>query len=109
MSWCCLISGDERSAIKIEGYARNDDAREALSKLCGAFKFYAPYLHSSLLTPHLIRKLTYILLSGIASYIFAAKPPPSFLIPNFKFSFKQSFRARSRDGMFHTYYQRTNE
>ena len=31
MSWCCLTSGDERSAIKIEGYARNDDAREALS------------------------------------------------------------------------------
>ena len=25
MSWCCLTSGDERSAIKIEGYARNDD------------------------------------------------------------------------------------
>ena len=21
MSWCCLTSGDERSAIKIEGYA----------------------------------------------------------------------------------------
>ena len=39
MSWCCLISGDERSAIKIEGYARNDDAREALSKLRGASIF----------------------------------------------------------------------
>ena len=26
MSWCCLTSGDERSAIKIEGYARNDDS-----------------------------------------------------------------------------------
>ena len=39
MSWCCLISGDERSAIKIEGYARNDDAREALSKLHGASIF----------------------------------------------------------------------
>ena len=25
MSWCCLTSGDEHSAIKIEGYARNDD------------------------------------------------------------------------------------
>ena len=36
MSWYCLTSGDERSAIKIEGYARNDDAREALSKLRGA-------------------------------------------------------------------------
>ena len=44
MSWCCLTSGDERSAIKIEGYARNDDAREALSKLRGAFDFYAPPL-----------------------------------------------------------------
>ena len=36
MSWYCLTSGDERSAIKIEGYARNDDAREALSKLRAA-------------------------------------------------------------------------
>ena len=26
MSWCSLTSGDERSAIKIEGYARNDDS-----------------------------------------------------------------------------------
>ena len=39
MSWYCLTSGDERSAIKIEGYARNDDAREALSKLRGASLF----------------------------------------------------------------------
>ena len=39
MSWYCLTSGDERSAIKIEGYARNDDAREALSKLRGASIF----------------------------------------------------------------------
>ena len=49
MSWCCLTSccltsGDERSAIKIEGYARNDDAREALSKLRGASDFYVPHL-----------------------------------------------------------------
>ena len=43
MSWCCLTSGDEHSAIKIEGYARNDDAREALSKLRGASDFYAPH------------------------------------------------------------------
>ena len=28
MSWCCLTSGDERSAIKIEGYARNDDGEK---------------------------------------------------------------------------------
>ncbi len=39
MSWYCLTLGDERSAIKIEGYARNDDAREALSKLRGASLF----------------------------------------------------------------------
>ena len=39
MSWYYLTSGDERSAIKIEGYARNDDAREALSKLRGASLF----------------------------------------------------------------------
>ena len=39
MSRYCLTSGDERSAIKIEGYARNDDAREALSKLRGASLF----------------------------------------------------------------------
>ena len=25
MSWYCLTSGDERSAIKTLGYARNDD------------------------------------------------------------------------------------
>ena len=31
MSWCCLTSGDERFAIKIEGYGRNDVAHEALS------------------------------------------------------------------------------
>ena len=43
MSWCCLTSGDERSAIKIEGYARNDDTREALSKLRGATNFDAPH------------------------------------------------------------------
>ena len=42
MSWCCLTSGDERSAIKIEGYARNDDTREALSKCRGASSFFAP-------------------------------------------------------------------
>ncbi len=42
MSWCCLTSGDERSAIKIEGYARNDDTCEALSKYCGASSFFAP-------------------------------------------------------------------
>ena len=47
MSWCCLTSGDERSAIKIEGYARNDDAHEALSKLRGASDFYAPHHHFS--------------------------------------------------------------
>ena len=39
MSWCCRTSGDEHSAIKIEGYARNDDARDALSKLRGASIF----------------------------------------------------------------------
>ena len=49
MSWCCLTSGDERSAIKIEGYARNDDAHEALSKLRGASDFYAPHHHFSFL------------------------------------------------------------
>ena len=42
MSWCRLTSGDERSAIKIEGYARNDDTREALSKCRGASSFFAP-------------------------------------------------------------------
>jgi len=46
MSWCCLTSGDERSAIKTLGYAQNDDAREALSKLRGASDFYAPHHHS---------------------------------------------------------------
>ena len=49
MSWCCLTSGDERSAIKIEGYARNDDAREVLSNLRGASDFYAPHHHFAFL------------------------------------------------------------
>ena len=49
MSWCCLASGDERSAIKIDGYARNDDAREALSKLRGASDFDAPHHHFAFL------------------------------------------------------------
>ena len=52
MSWYCLISGDERSAIKTLGYARNNDVREALSKLRGASNFYAPHHHSSFLIPH---------------------------------------------------------
>ncbi len=52
MSWRCLTSGDERSAIKTLGYARNDDAREALLKLRGASEFYAPHHHSSFLIPH---------------------------------------------------------
>ncbi len=45
MSWCCLTSGDERFAIKIEGYGQNDVAHEALSKLRGASDFYAPHHH----------------------------------------------------------------
>ena len=49
MSWCRLTCDDERSAIKIEGYARNDDAREALSKLRGASDFYAPHRHFAFL------------------------------------------------------------
>ena len=54
MSWYCLTSGDERSAIKIEGYARNDDAREALSKLRGASDVYAPPHHFAFLISHSI-------------------------------------------------------
>ena len=38
MSWCRLTLGDKCSAIKTLGYAQNDDAREALSKLRGAFR-----------------------------------------------------------------------
>ncbi len=71
MSWYCLTSGDERSAIKIEGYARNDDAREALSKLRGASYFmrrtFTP--HSSFLTPHsslLIRAELSFVIQGMA-------------------------------------------
>ena len=52
MSWYCLTSGDERSAIKIEGYARNDDAREALSKLRGASDVYAPPHHFAFRISH---------------------------------------------------------
>ena len=89
MSWCCLTSGDECSAIKIEGYARNDDAREALSKLRGAFrhpersemsdvrscKGKAVRTESKDLAPH---------------HHFA------FLISNF--SFKRGFQTQSRSG-----------
>ena len=45
MSWSCLTSGDERSAIKIEGYARNDDGAKryqnaaALHHFCAALPF----------------------------------------------------------------------
>ena len=59
MSWCCLTSGDERSAIKTLGYARNDDAREALSKLRGASDFYAPHHHSSFLIPNFLFKQSF--------------------------------------------------
>ena len=52
MSWCCLTSGDERSAIKTLGYGRNDVAHEALSKLRGASDFYAPHHHFSFLISH---------------------------------------------------------
>ncbi len=60
MSWYCLTSGDERSAIKIEGYARNDDAREALSKLHGASLFLcaAPPLLNPLNPLNLLNPLT---------------------------------------------------
>ena len=54
MSWYCLTSGYERSAIKTLGYARNDDAREALSKLRGASDFYAPPHHFAFLISHSI-------------------------------------------------------
>ena len=70
MSWYCLTSGDERSAIKIEGYARNDDAREALSKLRGASYFmrrtFTP--HSSFLTPHSSRAFIRNPRDGIAPW-----------------------------------------
>ena len=41
--FCFQTRASHRSARKIEGFARNDDTREALSKFCGAFDFYAPH------------------------------------------------------------------
>ena len=55
MSWYCLTSGDERSAIKIEGCARNDDAREALSKLRGASLFLCAAPAEPIEPAHLFR------------------------------------------------------
>ena len=39
---------------KISLFARNDDAREALSKLRGASDFYAPHHHFAFLISHSI-------------------------------------------------------
>ena len=81
MSWRCLTSGDERSAIKTLGYARNDDAREALLKLRGASEFYAPHHHSSFLIPHssfLIRAKLSFIISGRHAHGLALSPPLSF-------------------------------
>ena len=41
MSWCCLTSGDERSAIKIEGYARNDDGSKRYQNAAALHHFCA--------------------------------------------------------------------
>ena len=41
MSWCCLTSGDERSAIKIEGYARNDDGAKRYQNAAALHHFCA--------------------------------------------------------------------
>ena len=48
MSWCCLTSGDERSAIKIEGYARNDDGAKRYQNAAALHHFCAapPFLIS---------------------------------------------------------------
>ena len=52
MSWCCLTSGDERSAIKIEGYARNDDDAKRYKNGAALLIFMrrTTISHSSLLT-----------------------------------------------------------
>ena len=49
MSWCCLTSGDERSAIKTLGYARNDDGAKRYQNSAALPCFYAPHHHFSFL------------------------------------------------------------
>jgi len=49
MSWCCLTSGDERSAIKIEGYARDDDGAKRYQNSAALPYFYAPHHHFAFL------------------------------------------------------------
>ena len=43
MSWYCLTSGDERSAIKTLGYARNDDGAKRYQNSAALPYFYAPH------------------------------------------------------------------
>ena len=49
MFWCCLTSGDERSAIKIEGYARDDDGAKRYQNSAAPPYFYAPHHHFAFL------------------------------------------------------------
>jgi len=49
MSWCCLTAGDERSAIKIEGYARDDDGAKRYQNSAALPYFYAPHHHFAFL------------------------------------------------------------
>ena len=49
MSWCCLTSDDERSAIKTLGYARDDDGAKRYQNSAAFPYFYAPHHHFAFL------------------------------------------------------------
>ena len=44
MSWCCLTSGNDRSAREIDGCARDDDDAKRYQNSAALPYFYAPHL-----------------------------------------------------------------
>ena len=62
MSWCCLTSGDERSAIKIEGYARNDDGAKRYQNAAALHHFCAA-------PPFLISNFAFLIRAKLSSII----------------------------------------
>ena len=79
MSWYCLTSGDERSAIKIEGYARNDDGAKRYQNSAALPDDHAPHHHSSLLTPNWRVELSHAIKGRHALWANPAPDTPSSL------------------------------
>ena len=52
MSWCCLTSGNERSAIEISRLRPSDDGAKCYQNSAALHYFYAPHHHFSFLIPH---------------------------------------------------------